>query len=160
VRPQSRYPAILLAVGAGGVVLSAIGLVLFVSMRRDSDEELCRANLTIIGMAIRSGELPSSPKWDAAGTGRAFFANPERWPTYQQRPIDVCCPVKGTHREIDYRGPARPLREIQNGEPIASDRPGNHGPKKGGNVLLKTGQVYTVAERDPLWSAAAQTTSD
>lgn len=154
------YPAILLAVGAGVLVLSALFLVLFVSMRKDSNEELCRANLTIIGIAIRGGDLPSSPKWDAAGTGRAFFAQQEKWPSYQQRSIDVCCPVKGTRKEIDYRGPARPLREIGNGEPIAADRPGNHGPGKGGNVLLKTGQVYTVGDRDPLWAAAARTTSD
>lgn len=160
MRGRSQYPVLILAVAAGTLVLGSIFLVFFVSMRRDSNEELCRANLTLIGMAIRVGELPSSAKWDAAGRGRDFFANQERWPAYQKRPIDLCCPVKAERREIDYRGPALPLREIKNDEPMAADRPGNHGRGKGGNVLLKTGQVYTASLADPLWAAAARTTSD
>jgi hypothetical protein len=160
VKERSQYPVLLLAVGAGLLFLSALFLVFFVSMRKDSNEELCRANLTLIGMAIRVGELPSSPKWDAAGRGRDFYMNQEKWPSYQRRDIDVCCPVKATRKEIDYRGPSKLLREIRNDEPIAADRVGNHGPGKGGNVLLKTGQVYTVTEQHALWIAAAQTTSD
>lgn len=157
---RKSWPVLLLAVGAGVLFLSAICLVFFVSMRKESDEELCRANLTMIGMAIRVGELPSSAKWDAAGVGRAFFANHARWPSYQQREFDPCCPVKATRKEIDYRGPARFLRELKNEEPMAADRPGNHGPRKGGNVLLKTGACHTVSENHALWAAAARTTSD
>lgn len=153
-------PVLLFAGGAGVLFLSALMLVFFVSMKKDSNEELCRVNLTIIGMAIRDGELPSSPKWDVAGRGREFFANKDKWPAYQKMDFDPCCPVKNTRKEIDYRGPAKYLRELKNGEPMASDRPSNHGPGKGGNVLLKTGQVYTVAENHALWAAAAQTTSD
>jgi hypothetical protein len=160
VTDRKSWPVLLLAVGAGVLFLSAIALVFFVSMRRESNEELCRANLTVIGMAIRVGELPSSPKWDAAGRGRVFFANYKNWPSYQQREFDPCCPVKGTRKDIDYRGPARFLRELKNEEPMAADRLGNHGPGKGGNVLLKTGACYTVAENHALWAAAAQTTSD
>jgi hypothetical protein len=160
VTDRKSWPVLILAVSAGVLFLSAIFLVFFVSMRRDSNEELCRANLTVIGMAIRVGELPSSPKWDKAGTGRAFFANYKEWPSYQKREFDPCCPVKATRKEIDYRGPARVLREIKNEEPMAADRPGNHGPGKGGNVLLKTGACHTVAENHALWAAAAQTTSD
>ena len=157
---RKSWPVLLLAVAAGVLFLSAIFLVFFVSMRRESNEELCRANLTVIGMSIRVGELPSSPKWDGVGTGRAFFANYKKWPSYQQREFDPCCPVKGTRKEIDYRGPSRFLRELKNEEPMAADRPGNHGPGKGGNVLLKTGACHTVAENHALWAAAAQTTSD
>lgn len=138
----------------------ALLVVFFVSMKKESNEELCRANLTVIGMAIRVGELPSSPKWDAIGRGRDFFRAQDRWPTYQQRELDLFCPVKGTKQECDYRGPAKPLREIRNDEPMAADRIGNHGPEKGGNVLLKTGAVHTVGRTEALWAAAAQTTSD
>lgn len=151
---------LLLAGGAGVLFLLAIFLVFFVSMRKDSSEELCRANLTLLGMAIRVGDLPDSSKWDQVGRGRDFFANQEKWPTFQKRDIDVFCPVKGTNKDCDYRGPALPLREIKTGEPMAADRPGNHGPGRGGNVLLKTGQVYTVPESHALWAAAARTTSD
>ena len=149
-----------LAVAAGVLFLSALFLVFFVSMKRDSNEELCRVNLTMIGIAIRDGELLSSPKWDAVGRGREFFASRDKWPSYQKMEFDPCCPVRNTRREIDYRGPAKPFRDIRNDEPIAADRPGNHGPGKGGNVLLKTGQVYTVPESHPHWAAAARTTSD
>jgi len=157
-----RKPApVLLFAGAAGVLfVAALFLVFFLSMKRDSDEESCRINLTMIGMAIRDGELPSSPKWDAAGRGREFFANKDHWPRYHKMEFDPCCPVKNTRREIDYRGPAKLLRELKNDEPMAADRPGNHGAGKGGNVLLKTGQVYTVPETHALWAAAARTTSD
>lgn len=158
--PRRIPPSLWIGVAAGTLFVSSLFLVFFVSMRKDSNEELCRANLTIIGMAIRVGELPSSPKWDAAGRGREFFANYAKWPSYQQRDFDPCCPVKATRKEIDYRGPATPLREIRNDEPMAADRIGNHGPGKGGNVLLKTGQVHTVPESHALWSVAARTTSD
>ena len=153
-------PVILFAGGAGVLFIASLFLIFFLSMKKDSNEELCRINLTIIGMAIRDGELPSSTKWDAAGTGREFFANKDKWPRYQKMEFDPCCPVKGTRKEIDYRGPAKVLRELKNDEPMAADRPGNHGAGKGGNVLLKTGQAYTVLETHPLWSAAARTTSD
>jgi hypothetical protein len=157
---RKPYPVLLLAGGALVAVLAALFLVFFVSMRKESSEELCRANLTVLGMAIRVGDLPNSPKWDAIGTGRDFFRNQDKWPTYQQREVDLFCPVKGTRKECDYRGPAKVLREIRNDQPMAADRIGNHGPGKGGNVLLKTGQVHTVSETHPLWAAAAQTTSD
>lgn len=157
---RKPFPVLLLAGGALVLFLSALALVAFVSMKKDSSEELCRANLTVLGMAIRVGELPSSPKWDAVGRGRDFFRNQPKWPTYQQRDVDLYCPVKATRKECDYRGPAKPLREIKNEEPIAADRVGNHGPEKGGNVLLKTGAVHTAGIKDALWVAADQSTSD
>lgn len=157
---RKPVPVLLLAAGALLLCISAILIVLFVGMKKDSSEELCRANLTVLGMAIRVGELPNSPKWDNIGRGRDFFRNQEKWPTYQQRDVDYFCPVKGTRQECDYRGPAKLLREIHNDEPIAADRVGNHGAEKGGNVLLKTGSVHTVGRNEPLWAAAAQTTSD
>lgn len=160
MKERNQYPVLILAVAAGTLFLSALFLVFFVSMRRDSNEELCRANLTIIGIAIRGGELPSSPKWDAVGRGRAFFMDQPKWPSYQPREIDPFCPVKATRKDIDYRGPSKPLREIGNDEPIVADRVGNHGPGKGGNVLLKTGAVHTVPENHALWATASRTTSD
>lgn len=157
---RKPFPVLLLAAGALALFIAALVLVSFVTMKRDSSEELCRANLTVVGMAIRVGDLPSSPKWDKVGTGRDFFRNQPQWPTYQQRDLDLFCPVKNARRECDYRGPAKLLRDIKNDEPIAADRLGNHGPEKGGNVLLKTGAVHTVGLKDALWATAAQTTAD
>jgi hypothetical protein len=148
---------------AGGVlVVVIVGLfgATFVSMQKRSDAEMCAANLMILYTHIRSGEHPDSPKWNDAGAGREFLANYERWPTHERRPLDLNCPVKGRSREIDYRGPARPLPQMRADEPILADRPGNHGPGMGGNVVLKTGAMRPCAETDALWTAAASSTSD
>jgi|ERR1043166_4005394 hypothetical protein len=146
----------------GVVVVSVVGLLgaAFVSMQKRSDAEMCAANLVILYNHLRSGEHPDSSKWNDAGTGREFLANYERWPTHERRPLDLHCPVKGVPGGIDYRGPARPLPQMRPDEPIFADRPGNHGPGKGGNVILKTGAISACAENDSLWSAAARSTSD
>ena len=148
---------------AGGVIAVALVGVLgsaYVGMRKRSDIQMCAVNLRTVYMAIRSGEHPGSPKWDAAGTGRAFLANQPAWPTHAERPLDLNCPVKGPSAGIDYRGPARLLRLMEKDEPILADRPGNHGPGEGGWVVLKTGEIQPCAENDALWAAAARSTSD
>jgi hypothetical protein len=129
-------------------------------MRKKADHELCAGNLRQLYMAVRSGDLLDSPGWDRAATGRAFFAFPDRWPTRQRRPIDVFCPVKGTRNDVDYRGPVRSLRLMKDGDPIIADRPGNHGPGRGGNVVLIRGDIHACAETDALWLKAAETTGD
>lgn len=145
---------------AGAVLTLALLVVLFVSTKKRSDFELCKTRLQEIDRAMRRGELFSSPKWDAAGTGRAFFARHAEWPSRYPIPLEFDCPVKGRPGEIDYRGPARPLRELANEDPMAADRVGNHGPGRGGNVLRKDGAVHEAGEGDPLWTRAAETTSD
>ncbi len=157
---KGRSLALTLAGAGVGLALAAVLAVSFVSLRRRSDEELCRGRLLAIHLAVRGGELPDSPRWDAAGTGRAFLADRSRWPTRQHRELDLACPVKGTRDDLDYRGPALPLRKLAAGDPLAADRTGNHGPGKGGNVLTKTGAVYTCSEDHPLWRRALETTSD
>ena len=157
---RRRTALILAGTGAAALSVAAVLLVSFVSMRKRSDEERCRGNLVILSLALRSGELFDSPRWDEAGAGRAFLAQPQKWPVRVSRALEYSCPVKGTRDDLDYRGPARPLRQLGWDEPIAADRPGNHGPGKGGNVLLKSGAVHTVPEDHPLWAKAAATTSD
>jgi hypothetical protein len=49
---------------------------------------------------------------------------------------------------------------MKDGDPIIADRPGNHGPGQGGNVVLLRGEIYACPENHALWSRAAQTTSD
>ena len=144
-----------LALGLVGVLASA-----FVGMKKRSDIEMCAVNLRTIYTAIRAGEHPGSPKWNDAGTGRAFLANSKAWPTHAERPLDLNCPVKGPSAQIDYRGPARVLPLMQTDEPILSDRPGNHGPGEACWVVLKTGALQACLENDPLWAAAARSTSD
>jgi hypothetical protein len=150
-----------IAVGAvAALALTAVGIVAFASMRRTSNAQLCAANLRVIYMSIRGGELLDSPRWDAVGTGRQFLYNVEKWPAVQKRPFDPCCPVKGANQEIDYRGPARPPREMSKDDPFLADRPGNHGPEAGGNVVLKDGRVIEAGLGDAVWTRAAVTTAD
>jgi len=158
--PRGVPPAAWIA--GGGVVVVLVGILgaSYVSMRRRADIEMCGVNLRTIYTAIRSGEHPGSPKWNESGTGRQFLASYPIWPTHQPRPIDLNCPVRGPSLEIDYRGPARLLPLMDPDEPILADRPGNHGPDHGGNVVLKTGAIFSCGKDDPLWAAAARSTSD
>lgn len=153
-------PAILVSGALAIGLVLAVLVVSYVKMRRSADHELCAGNLRLLYMAVRSGALPDDPRWEAAGTGRAFFANQDKWPTHQRRPLNLSCPVRNAPGEVDYRGPARPLHQMKNDEPILSDRPGNHGPEIGGHVCLRTGDIRRCAESDPLWIQAAQTTRD
>ena len=157
-RPLPKGP--LIAAALALVVVAALVASAWASMRRKSDETLCATRLRTLYIAVRSGELLDSPKWDAAPRGRAFIAFPDRWPGRQARDVEVTCPVKGTNDDIDYRGPALPFRELKNGDPVFADRVGNHGPGKGGNVCAKDGTVTTCGADHALWARAAATTAD
>ena len=69
--------------------------------------------------------------------------------------MDVCsCPFRDEAPEAgasDYRGPYLPVNRAQIGDPIAADKPGNHGEEEGGNVLRNSGDVQGVGRSDPLW---------
>lgn len=150
----------IIAGAVAAVVLAALGFVAFNSMRRGSDAQLCAANLRVVYLAIRGGELLDSPRWDAVGTGREFLYNVEKWPAVQKRPFNPCCPVKGTQDEIDYRGPAMAPRKMSNDDAFLADRPGNHGPEAGGNVVFKDGRIVAAGRGDEAWAKAARTTAD
>ena len=161
VKESRRIP--LWAWISGGLLalfLLGVLVVSFASTRKTANQELCSGNLRILYMAVRSGDLPDSPGWDKAATGRAFFAFPERWPARQKREFSLYCQVGGTRDDVDYRGPAQSLRLMKDGDPIIADRPGNHGPGEGGNVVLLRGEIYACPESHSLWVRAAQTTSD
>ena len=157
-RPLPKGPLI-----AGAVALVAVAALVgtqYRSMRSRADVTTCAANLRGLYIAVRSGELLDSPKWEAAGLGRVFIANYAKWPTKQQLDFDPVCPVKGQGNDIDYRGPALPFPKLSNQDPILADRPGNHGPGKGGNVCRKDGSLFSCEDSHPLWSRAAATTAD
>lgn len=79
---------------------------------------------------------------------------PESWKLFS-------CPVMNRvlpPGETDYRGPKVDVNTLQEDDPIGADKEGNHGPGKGGCVLLKSGEVKVVEADDPLWLRAAETT--
>lgn len=152
-------------IGGGIIALLAVLSVLlvsFVSMRERSSYEICKIRLKQIDIAVKGGALPSDAAWEKAGRGRAFLVDRHLWPTAQDRPLDLRCPVLGTSgpQGVDYRGPALAINRLGNQDPLCADRTGNHGPGRGGNVLMKNGSIYALEESHPLWARAAETTSD
>lgn len=159
--PSRQVPRAILLAGIGvTIIVVAVVVALFFNLKRRSDHELCGVNLRTIDRAIRAGEIFASPKWDAVPTGRRFLEESSAWPTRQHLPMELSCPVLGKPGSTDYRGPATSLRLLKIEEPMCADRPGNHGPGTGGNVLLKSGEIHPVPEDHPLWTLAARTTSD
>lgn len=75
------------------------------------------------------------------------------------------CPLEGAPQTVgttDYRGPYADINKTLNftdGDPIGSDKDGNHGaPAEGGNVLRRSSDCQTVAGNDPLWTLAGTKT--
>jgi hypothetical protein len=72
------------------------------------------------------------------------------------------CPMEGNLNApgtTDYRGPALNVNRMADGDPIGADKVGNHGPREGGNVIRKSGDVVPVSASDPLWMLAESKTS-
>jgi prepilin-type N-terminal cleavage/methylation domain-containing protein len=92
--------------------------------------------------SVRGEEL-----WTSFQTGRP--------PYLEERHAEIClCPVRQEPErrgETDYRGPLLPRARYRAVDPIAADKPGNHGEDGGGNVLLNDGSVHEIGPEESLW---------
>jgi hypothetical protein len=163
VNPSAERRGVIAAAVAGAALI-AVGVVALAGLRRVDRREQCLWQLSRVGMAVIAAEARDSAGWDRIGTGRRFFTDFAEWPGPPPFPIDpqwFCCPEVGPPApgRIDYRGPSASLRGMDKNDPIAADRPGNHGAGEGGNVVLRGGSVKYVPESDPAWARAASTTS-
>lgn len=64
------------------------------------------------------------------------------------------CPVLGEPFEdgvCDYRGPKDPVVRLRPVDPVGADKAGNHGERRGGNVVLRDGSVTEVGPDEKLW---------
>lgn len=61
------------------------------------------------------------------------------------------CPVHGEEGTLDYLGPRIHVGELNDGDWVGADRPGNH--PDGGNVLRKSGDVTELPQEDFLRAA-------
>lgn len=71
------------------------------------------------------------------------------------------CPMLGQggpYGQTDFRGPNGNVNSFGDGDPVGSDKPGNHGSGEGGNVLRKSGDCVTVSEADNIWIMASTKT--
>ena len=149
------------------MILLAIIIVARVRLDRLARREECLWNLSRIGMTLQATLPHRLAAWEAVGTGRQFFLDAPNWPGPPPVPIEprlFACPVVGRPApgaaRVDYRGPARSLKQLEPGDPVAADRPGNHGAGEGGNVVLRDGTWIAVGELEAAWVRAAQTTTD
>ena len=66
----------------------------------------------------------------------------------------LACPLRGVGLgpdECDYRSPRIPISKLGPSDPVAADKPGNHGDGQTINVLLKDGRILEAEPGDPLW---------
>jgi hypothetical protein len=97
-------------------------------------------------------------------TGGAFWLELSRTspPLVDPSMMDIYeCAVEGGPNAAgttDYRGPAGNVNTFGDGDPVGADKVGNHGRGEGGNVVRKSGDIQTVSEMDPLWTAAGAKT--
>jgi len=78
-----------------------------------------------------------------------------RPPLLEEKHREIClCPVRQEPDrlgEVDYRGPLLSWSRIRAVDPIAADKPGNHGQEYGGNVLLYDGSVHEAGPEEAVW---------
>jgi hypothetical protein len=64
------------------------------------------------------------------------------------------CPLSGEQVRpgyCSYLGPFKGICLADGREIMAAERPGNHGPGEGGNVITKTGDIFYAPASDPVW---------
>jgi prepilin-type N-terminal cleavage/methylation domain-containing protein len=76
-------------------------------------------------------------------------------PLLEGEHAQICfCPVKGDVENpdgCDYRDPAHPWSQYRGADPIGADKPDNHGPQRGGNVLKLDGAVMEYGLDEDVW---------
>lgn len=152
-------------------VLSSIGIQILAARRWQSRETACASNLRALwGCAfnyanqranyVDSDSLLRMPE----DTGADFFMRLQKeYPPLKGRYVTFTCPISGEASgpgRTSYRGPATFVSNLRGEDPIAADKEGNHGRGRGGNVLVRMGDVSHYEETDPIWIRARITTKE
>jgi len=153
------------------IVLFAILVIAINRARYRGKITECKRNLKALGTYINVNEKYTK-------TGREFWlellGKKELDKLAQNDKYILKCPlcgrVNGNHtiQSVDYRGPKKDILNYKKNEPIGADRIGNHGPGKGGNILLMDLSVHEsnnleVREEalgSKLWERANETTCE
>ena len=97
-------------------------------------------------------------------TGSAFWLKLQKSPKpLIDRYEPFFCPLVSEEvgpGRTSYRGPALPLSDHPELDPVGADKEGNHGEGEGGNVITRLGDIRSVEEDDVLWIRAKTTTKE
>lgn len=140
----------------GTALLSSILVPLCVHRTHCGPGTRCPSNLRqlyqlgVVHAASHHGKWPE-------GTGSALWRSLAEMkpPLIDPDHLEIlACPFKGEDEagRWDYLGPRKPVSELGPLDPLAGDRPGNHGPGQPGYLLLKDGSVVEAPEGDPRWA--------
>lgn len=141
--------------------LAAFMLIFIVDSRKRERREKCRMQLGQVYLALTFPPTGwEDTHWKETPPGPGFWPAWRDWSGPPRGFLSewLCCPVLDRPEKIDYRAPVRAVNEMADDDPIVSDRPGNHGPDEGGNVLLKKGVVREAGKSEAIWKRASETT--
>lgn len=138
-------------------ILSGVALPLLSRGIRSAQVRTCAQNLRILHRT-GSAYAATQQAWPDS-TGEDLWKTFTRTtpPLLKDDALEVLvCPVLGSDAlpgETDYRGPRVPWNKLALTDPLAADKPGNHGEESGGCVLYKDGRVEELD--DAAWKALA-----
>lgn len=149
---------------AGGalvaVMLAGPLLALQQSPLEDAKRTACASNLRLLWMACHNyaAQYGKPDGLMQADTGSDFWLKLRKTPKALLDRVDpLFCPLAGHDQTIEqtsFRGPAADVNKYEHEDPVGADFDGNHGLKKGGNVILKHGGVTHYQQADAIWQAA------
>jgi len=143
------------ATAAITVVAIVLALLIPAIARSSRVEDIltCRSHLKALYDAQLQAPAPGPKEFGSAYWIRLAQSTPPRVSADALR-----CPLADGHDEhpCDYLGPAEDLSKRDAKDPIGSDLDHNHSEdgKKGGNVLLKSGEVRT--DHTGIWNTATR----
>ena len=160
----------LIEIGILGVVIIGLGLVLVPSLlraaRRMNRSVSCSSSLRSLWQCQYNYAAHYGRTHDhmVEALGSDFFLALQRTPKpLIDRFEPFFCPLVDDDivpGRTSYRGPAFPIRKMDDKDPVAADKEGNHGPGEGGSILTRTGDVSEYTENDALWIRARTTTRE
>lgn len=155
----------LVSIVASVVILAAPAVALCVGSQEKDKKLQCASNLrslwaSCFNYAAKYGR-PNGLMQPETGTD--FWLRLKKTPKpCVDRLEPFFCPLADHDETMDqtsYRGPAANVNKMEDEDPVGADFDGNHGAGKGGNVLVRTGDVNQYGPDDAKWKAADEKTT-
>lgn len=145
-------------------ILAALLLPQIAAAIRNARITACASNLRSLWQSQYNYQVGSRTKSMPAETGCGFWLKLQSGPKHLIDRFEVFfCPLAAEESgagRCSYLGPAMNVNKMAGDDPVGADRPGNHGPGEGGNVLFKQGDVSHYSQSDPIWLMAMEKTRE